>query len=116
MKLHLHEACAHEGFTKLNNWIREGCFPGVPSTLAQVPDSSCSICNFGKAWHRSHKSHVGQIGSNHQRPGEGVSSDGMEAGTLRAFLYNQGITDNQKIQIRIFLGRSLLQSGLLYFP
>jgi hypothetical protein len=81
LKLYLHESCAHEGFTNLNRWIREGRFPNVNPALAKEPDPLCSICSFSKARRRSHKSHVGHISTNHNSPGEGVSSDGMEAGT-----------------------------------
>jgi hypothetical protein len=81
LKLYLHESCAHEGFQNLNKWIREGRFPNVSPALAKEPDPPCTICNFGKARCRSHKSHVGHISANHHRPGDGVSSDGMEAGT-----------------------------------
>jgi hypothetical protein len=42
LKLYLHEACAHEGFTNLNKWIREGRFPGVNPALAKEPDPLCS--------------------------------------------------------------------------
>ncbi len=81
-KLHLHECCAHEGFTKLNSWICQGRFPHIHPSLANEPDPRCSIFSFGKARHKPHKSHVGQISKQHTAPGQGVSSDGMEARTV----------------------------------
>jgi hypothetical protein len=80
-KLYLHEICAHEGFQNLNTWIRRGCFPGVTSSLASEPDPICASCVFGKARKKCHNSHVGQITSGHTKPGQGVSSDGLESGT-----------------------------------
>jgi transposase InsO family protein len=80
-KLYLHECCAHEGFENLNRWIRAGRFPGVDASLANIPDPQCITCNFGKARRKSHKSNVGHISADHKLPRDGVSSDGMEAGT-----------------------------------
>ncbi len=79
-KLHLHEKCNHEGFTNLNRWICAGYFPGVPPELSSIPDPTCLACAFGKARHRTHKSHTGHISSSHNWPGARVSSDGMKAG------------------------------------
>jgi hypothetical protein len=81
LKLHLHEACAHERFTNLNRWIREGRIPGISPALAAETDPVCTICNFGKARRKPHKSHTGHIKKDHKNPGDGVSSDQLEAGT-----------------------------------
>ncbi len=80
MKLHLHEACAHEGFTNLNQWIREGRIPEIPALAAET-DPVCTVCNFGKARRKPHKSHTGHIKKDHKNPGDGVRSDQLEAGT-----------------------------------
>jgi hypothetical protein len=80
-KLYLHECCAHEGFDNLNRWIREGRFPDVNPSLANIDDPQCISCNFGKARRRSHNSNIGHISAHHKCPGAGVSSDGMEAST-----------------------------------
>ena len=45
-----------------------------------TPDPVCAACQFGKAHKKSHASDTGHIGIHHTAPGEGVSSDGMEAG------------------------------------
>ncbi len=64
---------------QLNSWIRAGRLPCSPS-LASEPDPVCAACQFGKAHKRSHKSDTGHIAKHHLAPGEGVSSNGMEAG------------------------------------
>lgn len=79
-KLYLHEACAHEGFTNLNTWIKKGLFKNVPRELANEPDPPCKICNFGKARQLTHKSHVGHISAQHTKPGASISTDQMEPG------------------------------------
>jgi hypothetical protein len=81
-KLYLHECCAHESFGNLNQWIKEGCFKDIPTSLANVEDPQCITCNFGKACHKSHNSIVDHISLSHTKPGDGMSSDGMEAATL----------------------------------
>jgi hypothetical protein len=80
-KMYLHEVCAHEGFRNLNRWIRQGKFPGVNPSLAEVPDPSCTFCNFGKARKKCHNSHTGHISTGHTKPGQRGSSDGLESGT-----------------------------------
>jgi transposase InsO family protein len=80
-KLYLHQMCAHEGFGNLNQWIRQGRFPKVDTSLALEPDPMCPACAFGKARRISHKTHTGQISKDHIKPGDGVSSDGLESGT-----------------------------------
>jgi hypothetical protein len=80
-KLYLHEVCAHEGFRNLNRWIRQGRFSGVNPSLAEVPDPSCTFCNFGKARKKCYKTHTGHISTGHTMPGQGVRSDGLEYGT-----------------------------------
>lgn len=57
-KLYLHECCSHEGFTNLNAWIRHGKFPHINPSLANEPDPICTICSFGKARRRPHKTHT----------------------------------------------------------
>jgi hypothetical protein len=78
-KLQLHERCAHAHWEPINSWIRAGSLPCDPS-LASEPDPVCATCQFGKAHKRSHKSNAGHIAQHHTSPGEGVSSDGLEAG------------------------------------
>lgn len=78
-KMHLHERCAHVHWGQLNAWIREGLLPCCP-TLASEPDPVCAACQFGKAHKHSHKADTGHIAKHHSAPGDGVSSDGMEAG------------------------------------
>jgi hypothetical protein len=73
--------CAHDGFRNLNAWIRKGIFPGVDTSLATLPGPICPSCVFGKARWKCHNSHVGHINANHTKPGQGVSSDGLESGT-----------------------------------
>ena len=79
-KLHLHERCAHTGWDQLNSWIRQGLLPCVPA-LAREPDPVCAACQFGKAHKKSHLADVGSITNTHLAPGDGCSTDGMEAGT-----------------------------------
>jgi hypothetical protein len=78
-KMHLHERCAHVHWGQLNAWIRAGLLPCSPS-LASEPDPVCAACQFGKAHKRSHKVDTGHFAKCHSAPGDGVSSDGMEAG------------------------------------
>jgi hypothetical protein len=46
-----------------------------------VPDPVCASCCFGKARRLTHKTRTGHTSKNHTRPGQGVSSDGLESGT-----------------------------------
>jgi hypothetical protein len=80
-KKYLHELCAHESYSNLNRWIRMGVFPGIDQKLAAVPDPVCPACAFGKARRVCHKTHNGHIADGHTKPGDGVSSDGLESGT-----------------------------------
>jgi hypothetical protein len=41
----------------------------------------CITCNFCKAHQKSHKSNIGLIACGHTKPGQGVSSDDLEANT-----------------------------------
>lgn len=78
-KLYLHEYCAHESFDNINALIRKGLFPGMDKTLAAVPDPKCTTCMFSKARRKSHRSNIGHIAMGHSRPGQGISSNGLEA-------------------------------------
>jgi len=78
-KLYLHEYCAHESFDNINAWIQKGLFFGLDRTLAAVPDPKCTMCMFSKARRKSHMSNIGHIATGHSRPGQGVSSNGLEA-------------------------------------
>jgi hypothetical protein len=89
-KLHLHERCAHANWEQINAWIRTGNLPGSPS-LASEPDPICAACQFGKAHKRSHKADTGNISNNHLAPGDGVSSDGMEAGCPGRMMTTHGL-------------------------
>jgi hypothetical protein len=89
-KLHLHERCAHANWEQINAWIRTGNLPGGPS-LASEPDPICAVCQFGKAHKRSHKADTGNISNNHLAPGDGVSSDGMEAGCPGRMMTTHGL-------------------------
>jgi hypothetical protein len=78
-KLQIHERCAHAHWEQINSWIRSGSLP-CDKSLASEPDPICTTCQFGKAHKRSHKSDSGHIARLHHAPGDGVSSDGFEAG------------------------------------
>jgi hypothetical protein len=95
-KLFLHEFCTHEGFKNLNAWIHQGKFPGVDPTLAVEPDPMCASCCFGKARRLTHKTHTGHISTNHTRPGQGVSSDGLESGTPGRPFTTRGSPSNHR--------------------
>jgi hypothetical protein len=101
-KLYLHECCAHEGFENLNKWIQDGLFPGVDPSLSSVDDPKCITCNFGKARHRSHNSNVGHISAMHQKPGDGVSSDGMEASTPGCTFTTKGLPSTARFRYASF--------------
>jgi transposase InsO family protein len=101
-KLYLHECCAHEGFDNLNRRIREGRFPNVDPALASVPDPQCLTCNFSKAHRHSHKSNNGHISSDHKHPGDGVSSDGMEAATPGRPFTTRGQPSNTRFRYTSF--------------
>jgi hypothetical protein len=58
LKLHLHECCAHEGFSNLNAWICQGRFKHIDRSLASVLDPVCTMCRFSKARRRSHLCHT----------------------------------------------------------
>lgn len=49
--------------------------------LSAEPDPACPACIFGKARHLCHKTHTGHISTQHTKPGQGVSSDGLESST-----------------------------------
>lgn len=88
-KLQLHERCAHVNWDQLNWWIRQGLLPCEPSNASE-PDSVCATCQFGKAHKRSHKADTSHIDHHRTSPGDGVSSDGMEAGC--PLIYNPTTT------------------------
>lgn len=94
-KLHLHERCAHANWEQLNSWIRAGHLPCHPS-LASEPDPVCAACQFGKAHKRSHKLDTGHIAKHHLAPGEGVSSDGMEAGCPGRPMTTHGLPSSRR--------------------
>jgi len=95
-KLYLHELCAHEGFRNLNHWIRKGLCPGVDPSLASEPDPLCASCCFGKARRLTHKTHTGHISKEHTRPGQGVSSVGLESGTPGRPFTTKGSASNHR--------------------
>jgi hypothetical protein len=94
-KLHLHEKCNHVHWDQLNIWIREGRLP-CDSSLAQEPNPVCATCQFGKAHRKTHKSNTGSISSEHDRPGQGVSSDGLEAGTPGKVMTTHGLPSTKR--------------------
>jgi hypothetical protein len=94
-KLHLHEKCAHANWDQMNKWIRDGQLPCDPS-LANEPDPMCATCQFGKAHRKTHKGNTGNISADHTKPGQGVSSDGMEAGTPGRVMTTHGIPLTKK--------------------
>lgn len=94
-KLQLHERCAHAHFEQINSWIRSGCLPCDPD-LATEPDPLCATCQFGKAHKRSHKSNTGHIAKSAKAPGDGVSSDGMEAGTPGRLMTTSGLPSTKR--------------------
>jgi hypothetical protein len=97
-KLFLHEKSNHEGFTNLNKWIRAGYFPNVPSSLADEPNPICTACAFSKARRKPHKAHLGHIGKHHEGPGQGVSSDGMEAGVPGRPFTTKGLPSKKRLR------------------
>jgi hypothetical protein len=101
-KLYLHECCTHEGFDNLNRWIRDGRFPDVHPSLASVDDLQCITCNFGKARRKSHNSNIGHISAAHSHPGDGVSSDGMEASTPGRPFTTKGQPSNTRFKYASF--------------
>jgi hypothetical protein len=96
-KLHLHERCAHAHWDQINSWIRNGSLP-CDKSLASVPDPVCATCQFGKAHKRTHKTDTGHIGKHHQAPGDGVSSDGMEAGSPGRMLTTHGLPSTRRLK------------------
>jgi hypothetical protein len=100
-KLHLHERCNHVHWDLLNSWIRCGALPCDPS-LAQEPNPICAACQFGKAHKRTHKTDTGHISQNHNAPGEGVSSDGMEAGCPGRMMTTGGLPSNRRYKYCTF--------------
>jgi hypothetical protein len=93
-KLQLHEWCAHPNWDQLNAWILQGLLP-CDTNLTNEPDPVCSTCQFGKAHRKTHKCDVGHIGRDHQQPGNGVSSDGMEAGCPGQPMTMSGLPTNK---------------------
>jgi hypothetical protein len=96
-KLHLHERCAHAHWDQINSWIRNGSLP-CEKSLASVPDPVCATCQFGKAHKRSHKTDTGHIAKQHTAPGDGVSSDGMEAGCPGRMLTTHGLPSTRRLK------------------
>ncbi len=94
-KLYLHEKCAHANWEQINKWIRDGCLP-CDTSLAKEPDLICATCQFGKAHRKTHKSNTGSISADHTKPGQGVSSDGMEAGTPGKVMTTHGLPSTKK--------------------
>jgi hypothetical protein len=88
-KLQLHERCNHVDWAQLNAWIRAGLLPCNPD-LANTPDPLCAAFQFGKAHKRSHHADTGHIAKNAKSPGDGVSSDGMEAGVPGRIMTTHG--------------------------
>jgi hypothetical protein len=89
-KMHLHEHCVHANWEQINACIRAGQLPGGAS-LASEPDPVCATCQFGKAHKHSHKADIGHISNDHSAPGDGVSSDGMEAGCPGKMMTTHGL-------------------------
>jgi hypothetical protein len=111
-KLHLHERCAHAHWEQINSWLRAGTLPGGTS-LASEPDPVCAACQFGKAQRRSHKADTGHISETHQAPGDGVSSNGMEAGCPGRLMTRTTVYET--LQICILLDRPLFTIRLRHY-
>jgi hypothetical protein len=94
-KLHLHERCAHAHWEQINSWIRSSSLPGGPS-LASEPDPVCAACQFGKAHKWSHKADTGHISAQHSAPGDGVSSDIMEACCPGRMMTTHGLPSSRR--------------------
>jgi hypothetical protein len=94
----LHKKSNHEGFTNLNKWIKSGYFPHVPPSLANELDPICTACAFAKARRQTHNAHVGHIAKGHTGPGQGVSSDGMEAGVPGRPFTTKGLPSTKRLQ------------------
>jgi hypothetical protein len=94
-KMHMHERCAHAHWDQVNAWIRAGLLPCNP-LLAAEPDPVCVAYQFGKAHKKSHKADTGHIARQHSAPGDGVSSDGMEAGCPGRPMTTSGLPSNRR--------------------
>jgi hypothetical protein len=66
--------------------------------LANEPDPICAACQFGKAHKKPHLADVSNISANHQAPGEGVSTDGIEPGTPSHVFSSSGLPSTKKYQ------------------
>ncbi len=64
----------------LCSWKLQGHLPWITPTLPVEPDPICSVCNFGKAHRKPHKSHTGHMKQDHTNPGDGISSDQLDPG------------------------------------
>jgi hypothetical protein len=100
-KLHLHERCAHAHWDLLNSWIRQGLLP-CDKAIANAPNPICASCQFGKAHRRTHASDSGHISAQHTAPGDGVSSDGMEAGVPGRVMTTGGSPSIKKLKYCTF--------------
>jgi hypothetical protein len=100
-KMHMHERCAHVYWDLLNSWIRQGLLP-CDRSLASTPDHVCASCQFGKAHRRTHTSDTGHIAQHHSAPGDGVSSDGMEARVPGRVMTTGGSPSTKKVKYCTF--------------
>ncbi len=94
-KLQLHERCTRPHWDQFNTWVCWGLLP-CDSSLANELDPVCSTCQFSKAHKKSHKCDVGHIGPHHKHPGDGVSSDGLEAGCPGLPMTTGGLPTNKQ--------------------
>jgi hypothetical protein len=75
--------------------INSGLLPCNPS-LANEADPICTTCQFDKEHKRSYKRNIGKISDGHTAPGQGVSSDGMEAGCPGHVMTTHGLPSTKK--------------------
>lgn len=62
----------------------------VPPQVANAANPMCSVCQFGKSRRQPHTTTTGPIDHKHQKPGDGVSADQLEAGCPGIILTSKG--------------------------
>jgi len=80
----------------------ERAFYRVTPPLQMNLTPSVAACQFGKAHQRSHKSDTGHIAKDHSTPGDGVSLDGMEAGSPGCPVTMHGLPTKQRYKYATF--------------
>jgi hypothetical protein len=78
LKLHWYNWLNHINFDQLTQWMRQGLIKADPATI-NCPNPVCAACHYGKARRCPHSSATGVIDKHHLAPGDGVSTDQLEA-------------------------------------